>query len=141
MSNNRTTNLPHRTLLAGLMVLAVACAFGGIPPEGRAAEEIFGAAQTVTESATEARSRVVPVPEPSAKTLRYYRSGNVLWVVTTLWGLFVPALILFTGFSARLRDWASAIGRKWFFVIGVYAILYLAVLYAISRVERRRAQS
>ena len=132
MSNNRTTNLPHRTLLAGLMLLAVACVLGGIPPEVRAAEEIFGAAQTVTESATEARSRVVPVPEPSAKTLRYYRSGNVLWVVTTLWGVFVPALILFTGFSARLRDWASAIGRKWFFVIGVYAILYLAVLYAIN---------
>jgi STE24 endopeptidase len=132
VSNNRTTNLPHRTLLAGLLVLAVACFFGGIPPEVQAAEEIRGAAQTATESATEARSRVVPVPEASAKTLRYYRSGNVLWVVTTLWGLFVPALILFTGFSARLRDWASAIGRKWFFVIGVYVVLYLAVLYALN---------
>jgi STE24 endopeptidase len=56
----------------------------------------------------------------------------VLWVVTTLWGLFVPALILFTGFSARLRDWASTIGRKWFFVIAVYVVLYLALLYAIN---------
>jgi STE24 endopeptidase len=132
VSNNRSTNLLRRTLLAGLMILAVTCFYGGIPPEIRAAEDIFGAAQTVTESATEAKSRVVPVPEPSAKALRYYRSGNVLWVVTTLWGLFVPALILFTGFSARLRDWASAIGRKWFFVIGVYVVLYLAVLYAIN---------
>jgi hypothetical protein len=69
VSNNRTTNLPHRTLLARLLVLAVACIFGGIPPEVRAAEEIRSAAQTVTGPITEGRSRVVPVPEASAKTL------------------------------------------------------------------------
>jgi STE24 endopeptidase len=132
VSNNQTTNLLHRTVIVGLLVLAVACFLGGIPPEVRAAEEIRSAAQTVTGPITEGRSLVVPVPEPSAKALRYYRSGNVLWVVTTLWGLFVPALILFTGFSARLRDWASAIGRKWFFAIGVYVVLYVAVLYTFN---------
>ena len=42
----------------------------------------------------------VPVPEPSEKALRYYRSGNVLWVVSELVGLAIPCLLLFTGLSA-----------------------------------------
>ena len=49
-------------------------------------------------------SAPVPVPEPSEKALRYYRSGNVLWAIATLWGLLVPLLLLFTGLSARMRD-------------------------------------
>jgi len=53
-----------------------------------------------------ADAALVAVPEPSQETLDYYRSGNVLWVIATLWGLLVPAAILFSGFSARLRDWA-----------------------------------
>jgi STE24 endopeptidase len=49
----------------------------------------------------------VPVPEPSALALRYYRSGNVLWVVDTLAAFLVPAAFLATGWSARLRAWAE----------------------------------
>lgn len=44
----------------------------------------------------------VAVPEPSEKAMRYYRSGNVLWFVNLFWGLLIPALFLFTGFSARI---------------------------------------
>src|SRR5262247_4556421 len=57
----------------------------------------------------------VPVPEPSEKALSYYRSGVLLWVVNVVWGLLIPALFLFTGFSARIRDWANRIGRRRFF--------------------------
>ena len=59
----------------------------------------------------------VPVPEPSEKALSYYRSGIALWVVNVLWGLLIPALFLFTGFSARIRDWARQVGQKWFSII------------------------
>jgi len=59
----------------------------------------------------------VPVPEPSEKALSYYRSGIVLWIVNILWGLLIPALFLFTGFSARIRDWARQVGQKWFSII------------------------
>ncbi|HXO21170.1 MAG TPA: M48 family metallopeptidase [Thermoanaerobaculia bacterium] len=62
----------------------------------------------------------VPVPPASAKALRYYRSGNLLWAVDLLWGLAVPALLLWTGFSARLRTWAQRLGRRWFFVVVLY---------------------
>jgi Zn-dependent protease with chaperone function len=74
----------------------------------------------------------VPVPEPSEKAVAYERGGNRLWVVSSLWGLIVPALFLFTGFSARLRTLAQRIGRKWFFVIGVYGILFTAVSFVLE---------
>ncbi|WP_295884546.1 hypothetical protein [uncultured Thiohalocapsa sp.] len=74
----------------------------------------------------------VAVPEPSAETLPYYRNGNVLGVLATLWGLLPPAVILFSGFSARPRDWARADGRSWFFTIAVYVLLYLALVSLID---------
>ena len=75
---------------------------------------------------------LVAVPEPSQETLDYYRSGNVLWAAATLWGVLVPAAIVFSGLSARLRDWAHAVGRRWFFTIAVYVLLYLALVYLLD---------
>ncbi len=66
------------------------------------------------------------------KPIAYERGGNRLWVVGNLWGLIVPALFLFTGFSARLRTLAQRVGRKWFFVIGVYGILFTAVSFLLD---------
>jgi hypothetical protein len=74
----------------------------------------------------------IAVPEPSRETLEYYRSGNVLWVAATLWGFLVPAAIFFSGLSARLRDWAQAVGRGWFFTIAVYVLLYLTLVYLLD---------
>src|SRR5205823_14844855 len=58
-------------------------------------------APTPAGAAASTSSAPVPVPAPSEKALRYYRSGNALWVIATLWALVVPALLLFTGSSAR----------------------------------------
>jgi STE24 endopeptidase len=77
-------------------------------------------------------SAPVPVPAASEKALRYYRSGNVLWVISTLWGLLVPALLLFTGFSARLRDAARKAGRNWFLTVAVYGILFTVAAALLS---------
>ncbi|MEE8143325.1 MAG: M48 family metallopeptidase, partial [Planctomycetota bacterium] len=74
----------------------------------------------------------VEVPTPSEEAQRYYRSGNWLWFVNTLWGLLIPGLFLFTGLSARLRDWATKLGRKWFFIIGFYFIFFIGIHYIIS---------
>lgn len=74
----------------------------------------------------------VPVPEPTEKALRYHRTGNVLWAVGILWGLAVPLLLLFTGASAKMRDWARKAGRKWFFVIALYAVLFTIVSWALD---------
>jgi len=64
--------------------------------------------------------------------MRYYRSGNVLWVIDTLWALAVPALLLFTGLSARMRDLAWKIGRKWFFAVAIYAVLFALIGFVLG---------
>lgn len=74
----------------------------------------------------------VAVPEPSAKAMRYYHSGNVLWFVNLFWGLLIPALFLFTGFSAKIRDWAQRLGRKWFWVIGLYLVIFTLINFLID---------
>jgi STE24 endopeptidase len=72
------------------------------------------------------------VPLPTEKAVRYYRSGNILWIVDQIWGLLIPALFLFTGFSARIRSWAQRLGRKWFFVIGIYLVIFAVLNSLIS---------
>ncbi len=74
----------------------------------------------------------VSVPPPSETALQYYRSGNMLWVVNLLWSLAIPLLFLFGGFSARIRDWAQGLGRKWLFVIAVYFVLFSVICFAID---------
>lgn len=66
----------------------------------------------------------VPVPEADELTMRRYRSGNVVWAVGQAIGLGLPLLFLFAGWSARIRDVARRIGRKWFFVIAVYVAIF-----------------
>jgi Zn-dependent protease with chaperone function len=70
---------------------------------------------------------VVAVPEPSELAIRYHRSGNVLWGIETALGLLIPALLLITGFSARLGRWAQRIGRRWLPTIAVYALLFTVI--------------
>ncbi len=74
----------------------------------------------------------VPVPEPSEKAMNYYRSGNLLWLVGTLWGLLVPAVFLFTGWSARIRDLARRVGRRWFFTVGLYFVFFTVILFFLD---------
>ena len=77
-------------------------------------------------------SSPVAVPNPSDKALRYFRSGNMLWVVNVTWGLLIPALFLFTGYSAKIRNWAQKLGRKWFFVIGLYFIVFTLINFVVD---------
>ena len=79
------------------------------PVEPPAAEEQTATEQTALETAepVPVARGPVPVPKPSEKAMRYYRGGNWLWFVNVIWGMLVPAVILFTGFSARIRDFAT----------------------------------
>lgn len=71
----------------------------------------------------------VAVPEPTQLALRYYRSGNVLWVVTTLVGFLVPGVVLVTGWSAGLRTWAArAVGGR----RGRTILLYVAAFVVLT---------
>lgn len=112
-------------LVIGVAVVAARIVSAQTPPAVEA--------ETPNEIAAPADPNApVPVPEPSAKALRYYRSGNVLWAVGILWGIAVPLLLLFTGLSARFRDWSKRAGRKWLFTIVIYAVLFTIVTWAID---------
>ncbi len=41
-------------------------------------------------------------------------------------------MFLFTGFSARIRTWAQTLGRKWFFVVGLYFAIFSVITFAID---------
>ena len=74
----------------------------------------------------------VAVPEPSPQAMDYYRSGNLLWIVWQATDLAIPALVLLTGLSVRMRNLARRIGRKWFFIILVYFVLYSVLQWAVQ---------
>lgn len=80
-----------------------------------------GPARWGSQAQTETR---VAVPEPTPQALQYYRSGNLLWAIGTVLGFLVPALLLFTGFSARLRNVAFRMGRQWLPALVLYAFLF-----------------
>ena len=115
---------------AVLAVLILAFAFLFSPSSH--AQQAPAPAPAPAGAAAAPSSAPVPVPAPSEKALRYYRSGNVLWVISTIWGLLVPALLLFTGFSARMRDAARMAGRNWFLTIAVYGILFTLAAAILS---------
>jgi Zn-dependent protease with chaperone function len=87
---------------------------------------------STSEPALDELEAGVPVPAPSEKAMSYYREGNRLWLVETALGFLVPALLLFTGFSALLRDGARRIGRKWFFGIACYMVFFTVVTWIID---------
>ncbi len=64
--------------------------------------------------------------------MRFYRSGNWLWVFNRIWEILVPGAIAFSGLSARIRRLAQRLGRVWFFTIGIYVIIYLAMIFVIE---------
>jgi Zn-dependent protease with chaperone function len=81
-----------------------------------------------TEAAVPVRqTETVAVPTPSALAVRYHRSGNFLWAVSTGLSLIIPALLLFTALSARLRGLAQRVGRRWFLTVAIYAVLFTVV--------------
>jgi STE24 endopeptidase len=77
-------------------------------------------------------SGTVVVPQPSETAIRYHQSGNVLWGVGTLLSLLIPALILFTGLSAGIRNVAQRIGRRWLLTVAVYALIFVLVMSLLT---------
>jgi Zn-dependent protease with chaperone function len=118
----------------GRFALLATLAFLLLAVPGVSAAEATGLARTAAAAEPERLDEraPVPVPEPSALALRYYRSGNWLWAFDEVWTLAVLALLLFTGTSAAIRNLAQRIGRNWFFTIAIYAVLWTGLLYLID---------
>lgn len=72
----------------------------------------------------------VAVPEASDIAMRYYHSGNLLWIIGQAWGFIVPLLFLLNGFTGKLASFSEKLGKNWFFSIVVYLVLFI-VLYKL----------
>jgi Zn-dependent protease with chaperone function len=74
----------------------------------------------------------VAVPEPSARAMQFYRTGNWLWAFNQFWAILVTGTLAFSGASARLRTLSQRIAGNWFFTIDVYIIMYLAIVFLVN---------
>jgi hypothetical protein len=74
-------------------------------------------ASAQTTSSSIAEEVPVSVPVASESTVRYQRGATGWWIVGQLWSLTVPAIILWTGFSARIQPWVTRPTRAWFFTV------------------------
>jgi STE24 endopeptidase len=78
-----------------------------------------------------ASREAVAVPAPSAKAVRFYRSGIPLWFLGRAWSLAVPAVLLFSGISSRIRRFSSRTGRPWIVEVAVYAVIFLCLEFLL----------
>lgn len=74
----------------------------------------------------------VQVPAMSEQALRFYQSGNVLWVIQQLYPIILFAVILFSGFSALMRNWAKRCTPVWSLQILIYVVIFAAVLFVAN---------
>ena len=104
--------------------VALALALGVLQPAGTPAP------RPAPAPVNEATPVAVPAPTPTA--LRYYTSGNRLWVLDQVVSIALLVVVLFTRFSATLRNWARRIGRNWFLTTVVYFALFTIVTFVIT---------
>jgi STE24 endopeptidase len=125
----RAVNSSHiLTLLVFTYILVFMTAWGHSRDGGSPAPGEPGVARPATAD----ELAPVSVPEPSSEAMQYYRSGNWFWVINRLWALIIPGFLAFTGFSARLRNLAHRAGRGWFLTIGIYMLMFMAVIYVLD---------
>lgn len=80
------------------------------------------------QASDSAATAEIAVPEPSALAVRYHRSGNLLWAGATALDLLLPAVLLFTGLSARVRTFASRVARgRGFATVALYGGAYVVI--------------
>jgi Zn-dependent protease with chaperone function len=84
---------------------------------------IPASAQADSSGRAQAEAQVI-VPEPSPQALQYHRTGNLVWAIGMALGFLIPALLLFTGLSARLRTLAFRVGRRWLPALALFAFLF-----------------
>src|SRR5262249_8541783 len=74
----------------------------------------------------------VAVPEPSARAMQFYWSGNWLWAINRIWALTLTGTLAFSSASSRLRSLAQRLGRNWFFTVGLYVILFQVIVWVLD---------
>jgi STE24 endopeptidase len=87
---------------------------------------------TAQSVVTQTDNTPVAVPEATEKAMSYYHTRNAWWGFGIVWGLLIPTLFLFTGWSAKIRGIAQRLGKKWFFTIGIYFVIFSVITFFID---------
>lgn len=74
----------------------------------------------------------VPIPVPTRKALEFRRTGDMIWAFARVWDMAVPFGLLISGASVRLRNVAQRIGKHWLLTVGIYLVLFLAVVFILD---------
>lgn len=74
----------------------------------------------------------VPVPEATPLAMQFYKSGNLLWLIEQAWSFILPLLFLVTGFTGKLGAFSTELGKKWFFSIAIYLILFTGICGVVN---------
>jgi STE24 endopeptidase len=69
----------------------------------------------------------VVVPEATEEAMRYYTSGNWLWILDHIWQFGLFFLFLIMGWSGKMGSLAGRWGKRWFFALAIYLILFLTL--------------
>jgi len=91
-------------------------------------------AQPAADSARDAEAALAEAgwgqmtPEQREKTIEYSNTKNILYFVDVAFGIVVLLFILLTGFSARMRHWAKALGKRRFFILALYLLFFFLAL-------------
>ncbi len=83
------------------------------------------------ERATEAYLELLS-PEQRARSDAYFEGGYWLLLWSTLYGLGVAALLLFSGLSRRMRDFGERLSRRPSLQVATYGALWLLASWALS---------
>ena len=113
------------TVLLFLAVVGVGLAAQGplaSPPDPRVIGPV---------AATQAYLATLP-PDKKARSDAYFEGGYWLDLWDTLWSAAILILLLHTGWSARLRDWATRFARRRLLVPALYWIAFLAITDVLS---------
>lgn len=119
-----------RTLTLAVSVTSLLVLAAGLAAQGSPAPE--GAGASTGAQAAVVRSEPVAVPAADARTMAYYRSDNLVRIGNYVTAVLVSVLVLFTGLSARMRDFAWKVGRFWALAIAVYLVLFAAIDFLLS---------
>ncbi len=86
---------------------------------------------TIATSSPTPAADWVNVPPATPEAIRYYQSGIVLWIVTQVLMLGVPAAIAFSGLSAWLWARVRAVVPNSYVATGLFGVLYVFLEGAI----------
>lgn len=85
-----------------------------------------------TETVDPDGSALYPLdPERKEKLIEYSQFRNIWRFVEFFISLGLMSLVLFTGFSAKLRDWAK-VGKYKFFILWIFTILFILTDFILN---------